>query len=61
MTYRPIMEYGGRGIRFGRQGMAYNVGGNRGVKIKLKNGKQALVGSQKPEELQRALERVSSP
>ena len=29
-TYRPIMEYGGWGIRWSRRGKAYNVYGNRG-------------------------------
>ena len=58
-TYRPIREYGGWGIRysFGR-GMAFNVSGNRGVQLELKNGKRVLIGSQRPEELAAALARV---
>jgi hypothetical protein len=54
-TYSPIKEYGGWGIRYGRNGKAYNVSGNRGVQLKLINGKQLLIGSQKPEELTEAL------
>jgi hypothetical protein len=50
-TYRPILEYGGWGIRCGWKGMAYNVSGNRGVQLKLANGKRLLIGSQRPEEL----------
>ncbi|UCF43902.1 MAG: hypothetical protein JSV99_02975 [Planctomycetota bacterium] len=55
-TYRPILEYGGWGIRCGwRGGRAYNVSGNKGVQLVLKNGKRLLIGSQKAEELADAL------
>jgi len=54
-TYRPIREYGGWGIRFGRAGKAYNVSGSRGVQLQLKNGKGLLIGSQRPEELARVI------
>ena len=50
-TYKPIREYGGWGIRYGLAGKAYNVSGNRGVQLRLENGKGLLIGSQKPEEL----------
>jgi hypothetical protein len=50
-TYRPIHEYGGWGIRFGKSGKAYNVSGNQGVQLVLSNGKKLLIGSQRPEEL----------
>jgi hypothetical protein len=55
-TYRPIREYGGWGVRFGRAGKAYNIAGNRGVQLKLSNGKGLLIGSQRPEELARAIQ-----
>lgn len=48
--YSPIMEYGGWGIRFGRNGRAYNVKGNYGIQIVKKNGKRILLGTQQPEE-----------
>ncbi len=54
-TYRPILEYGGWGIRCGWKGMAYNVGGNRGVQLEFTNGKRLLIGSQRPEELAAAI------
>lgn len=52
-TYRPILDYGGWGIRFGSGGKAYNVSGNRGVRLDLAAGrpKHVLIGSQRPEEL----------
>ncbi len=48
--YSPIKEYGGWGIRFGRNGKAYNVKGNYGIQIVKKNGKRLLLGTQQPEE-----------
>ncbi len=57
-TYRPIGEYGGWGVRcnWGGKGMAYNVSGNRGVQLELTSGKRILIGSQKPDELVRAID-----
>ena len=55
-TCRPIREYGGWGIRYSRKGKAYNVSGDRGVQIELLNGKRLLIGSQRAEELVRAIE-----
>lgn len=54
-TYRPIREYGGWGIRWGRDGMAYNARGNRGVQLELKDGRRVLIGSQEPERLLAAM------
>jgi len=47
MTYRPIRDFGGWGIRHGRKGRAYNVYGNRGAYLTLIDGKRVLIGSQK--------------
>ncbi len=55
-TYRPIREYGGWGVKYGRAGKAYNVSGNRGVQLKLSSGKGLLIGSQRPEELALAIQ-----
>jgi hypothetical protein len=55
--YRPIKDYGGRGVRWSpRHGMAYNVSGSRGVLLELRDGKHLLIGSRKPELLAGALE-----
>ena len=45
-TYSAIREYGGWGIKFGPSGKAYNVSGNEGVQLRLKNGSRLLIGSQ---------------
>ncbi|NNF33424.1 MAG: hypothetical protein HKN68_04915 [Saprospiraceae bacterium] len=51
VKYRPIMEYGGWGIRYGRKGKAYNTKGNKGLEIITKDGKNLLIGTQEPEQL----------
>jgi len=53
--YNPIKEYCGWGIRYSKRGKAYNVSGNRGVEIEFHSGKPLLIGSQKPEELEKAI------
>lgn len=55
-SYSALKEYGGYGIRFGVDGKAYNVSGNRGVQIELMDGGKILIGSQKPDLLQQAIE-----
>ncbi|MBC5773937.1 hypothetical protein H8S95_07665 [Pontibacter sp. KCTC 32443] len=51
VTYNPIMEYGGWGIRWTFNGKAYNVYGNKGVKLYFYNKKPLLIGSQQADEL----------
>jgi hypothetical protein len=50
-TYQPLSEFGGWGIKWGSNGKAYNVSGNRGVQLELKDGKKILIGSQYANEL----------
>ena len=49
-TYRPILEYGGWGIKRGSGGLAYNVSGNKGLQLVFKDGRKILIGTQKPEQ-----------
>jgi hypothetical protein len=51
--YKPVIEYGGWGVRYAgkKKGWAYNMNGNRGVQMVLKDGKRILIGSRKPEEI----------
>ena len=55
-TYNPIREYGGWGIKYGKMGKVYNVSGNRGVQLEFTNRKGLLIGSQKSEQLNSAIE-----
>ncbi len=52
---------GGWGIRLWTSyGTVYNVRGNKGLHIKLKNGKQLVIGTQKPQELERIVEQLNT-
>ena len=59
--YRALREYGGWGIRYGAAGKAYNVSGNRGVQLEYSDGQRLLIGSQRPEELCRAIDLLMEP
>ncbi len=60
--YHPIRDYGGWGLRFGRDGeRIYNARGHRGVRLYLRDGSRILVGSQRPEELALAIDAVRRP
>jgi len=52
---------GGWGIRFWTSyGTVYNVRGNKGLHIKLKNGKQLVIGTQKPQELEKVVPQLNN-
>lgn len=55
-----MWDSGGWGVHFTLRGIAYNVSGNEGVVIQLKQGKggQVLIGSQRPAELGVAIARA---
>ncbi len=64
-TYRPILEYGGWGVRINAQkwgrgkkyGIAYNVKGNIGLQLYLTDGKKILIGTQKPDAIIRGMKK----
>ena len=58
--FKPILEYGGWGIRWGSRGKAYTISGNYGVQFELKNGKEILIGSKKSQDLVLAIESAQS-
>lgn len=51
ITYRPIIDFGGWGIRFGKGGIIYNMRGIEAVKLSLKSGKIIYIGTQNPDQL----------
>lgn len=61
--YSPIREYGGWGIRWGggRTGNAYNVKGNMGLQLQLRNGKNVLFGTQRSDALLAAVDKMKKP
>ena len=61
ITYLPIADYGGWGVRISFNGKAFNVRGDKGLKLYFDDRKPLLIGTQKPEELQKCLEQLNFP
>jgi len=57
-TYRPVSEFGGWGIKGSRRKKAYNVSGNIGLELVLKNGRKVLFGTQKSQAIKYAMEKM---
>ncbi|CAJ1003976.1 DUF6141 family protein [Brevibacillus aydinogluensis] len=53
--FSPFWDFGGLGGRWIFGGWAYTVSGNSGIKVRLKNNKVFVIGSQHPEKLVEAL------
>ncbi len=58
-NYSPLKEFGGWGIRWGFEGKAYNVSGEKGLQLMLKNDRKILFGSQKAKEFEKAMKKAS--
>jgi hypothetical protein len=59
VTYRPIREFTGWGIRWRPGwGWAYSVDGNRGLRVDLRDGSHLMIGSRAPEPLAEAVRMV---
>ena len=56
--YRPLLDYGGYGVRLGFRGWAFNVSGDEGVLVETKDGSRVMIGSQRPKELEAAIARA---
>lgn len=56
VQYKPARDYGGWGIRWGRNGKAYNVSGDLGVRLDYDNGLHLLIGTQHPDALKSAID-----
>lgn len=55
--YSPVKEFGGWGLRWrpfaGK--VAYNVSGDQGVRLEMSDGREVMIGSKRPEELEKAI------
>ncbi|WP_177761203.1 hypothetical protein [Flavobacterium sp. I3-2] len=56
--YQPLVEYGGWGIRGLGDDKAYNIKGNIGLKLFLKNGKKVMIGTQNPKNLNKVIAEI---
>jgi len=61
--YSPVGEYGGWGIKGGifGKGRAYNVKGNMGLQLRLQDKKKILFGTQRPDALKSAMDKMMNP
>ncbi len=60
-AYKPVMEYGGYGIKHSlKNGKVYNTKGKEGLQLVLKNGKRVLFGTQKPEDVKKFIDELAS-
>lgn len=55
IEYNSLIKFGGWGIRYNFNMWGYNVGGKHGLIVTLKD-KKFLIGTQKPKELQKAID-----
>jgi len=56
--YKPILEYGGWGMKLGlmkKHGRSITVKGDMGIQLELKTGKKILIGTQKSDQVERTL------
>lgn len=59
VTFRPIREHGGWGIKYSIDGAwVYSAYGNTGVELLLRDGKKVIIGSQRSSELAQAILRL---
>ena len=51
LEYSPLIDFGGWGVRYSLtgKGKAFNVSGNKGLQLVLKNNDRILIGTQNPE------------
>lgn len=60
VRYRPLADCGGWGIRRSRDGeRIFTARGDRAVRVTLHDGSTLLIGSQRPEELARTIDRTA--
>jgi hypothetical protein len=57
LEYSPLIDFGGWGVRYSLtgKGKAFNVAGNKGLQLVLKNNDRILIGTQNPETIREVL------
>ena len=57
LTFRPLAEFGGWGIRWAFKGkrVAWTIRGKRAVRLTIEGGKEVLVGSTRPQSLEQQI------
>lgn len=52
VRYRPLVEFGGWGVRGTRKRRAWTARGDQGVALELAGGRQLIIGSDRPRRLE---------
>ncbi|MBD2724289.1 hypothetical protein [Hymenobacter armeniacus] len=60
-SYDPLGEYGGWGLKGSRRNRAYNISGDQGLQLVLRNGNRLLLGTQRPAEITQVLTQLGVP
>jgi hypothetical protein len=60
VTYQSVSQFGGWGIRAGKNGKVFSVSGNRGLQIVLRTGERILIGTTKANELSLAINNLNN-
>ena len=50
--FRPLVEYGGYGLRYGKSGYAYILSGNIGLQLDYNDQKKLLIGTNSYQDMQ---------
>jgi Family of unknown function (DUF6141) len=58
--YQPLWEFGGWGIKYGSNGMAYNISGNMGIQLEFLDNRKILIGTNKPDEVQKVIQSIEN-
>jgi hypothetical protein len=58
-AYDPLAEYGGWGLKGSRSNRAYNIAGDQGLQLVLRDGNRLLLGTQRPAEITRVLSQLA--
>lgn len=61
LKIRPLIDFGGWGIRYGRKGKAYTVRGRHVLALKLVNGNRLFLGISNIQDAQTALDKLNIP
>lgn len=58
VTYSPIRDYGGWGIKWSPKGRVYSVSGNEGVRFEFEGRRGLMIGSQEAKRLEKAVTKM---
>jgi hypothetical protein len=58
VSYNPISDFGGWGVRYGLGGRMYSARGDRAIKLTLKSGEVLYIGTGQPDRLSAEIRRL---